>query len=270
MRLVSFVGGFGRIEGDSVVPMGIDLVAYLGGTQPKDGSPRALAGLRLAAPVTHPEKIICVGLNYRDHAAESGQPVPEQPVLFAKFRNSLIGPGAAILLPRFAPTQVDYEAELAVVIGRPARRVSASAALDYVAGYTCANDVSARDLQMRGGQWLHGKAVDTFLPLGPWLVTADEIADPQKLRIRCSIDGEVLQDSSTREMVFGVAELVSFISQTVTLSPGDVISTGTPPGVGSARKPPRYLRAGDQVTVSIEGIGDLTNPVKAESISAAT
>lgn len=265
MRLVSFDGGFGRLEGDSVIPMGYDLVAYLSSGEAKDGHPTALAEVRFAAPITRPEKIICVGLNYRDHAAESGQPVPEVPVLFAKFRNSLIGPGDPIRLPMAAPSLVDYEAELAVVIGRPARRVSTSTALEYVAGYTCANDVSARDLQMRGGQWLRGKAVDTFLPLGPWLVTSDEVADPQKLRIRCSINGEVLQDSSTKEMVFGVAELVSFISQTITLSPGDVILTGTPPGVGTARKPPRYLKAGDRVTVSIEGIGELTNPVEAES-----
>lgn len=270
MRLVSFDGGFGRVEGDSVIPMGSDLVAYLRGERPEAGPPRPLASVRLAAPVSRPEKIICVGLNYRDHAAESGQPVPEEPVLFSKFCNSLIGPGAPIRLPSAAPMLVDYEAELAFVIGRTARRVSTSTALEYVAGYTCANDVSARDLQTRGGQWLHGKAVDTFLPLGPWLVTSDEIVDPQKLRIRCSINGEVLQDSSTKEMVFGVAELVSFISQTITLSPGDVISTGTPPGVGAARKPPRYLKAGDNVTVSIEGIGDLTNPVEAESTSLVT
>jgi 2,4-didehydro-3-deoxy-L-rhamnonate hydrolase len=270
VRLVSFDGGFGRLEGDSVIPMGPDLVAYLTSREAKDGHPRALADMRLLAPINRPEKIICVGLNYRDHAAESGQPVPEEPVLFAKFSNSLIGVGAPIRLPLAAPMMVDYEAELAVVIGRPARRVSPSMALTYVAGYTCANDVSARDLQTRGGQWLHGKAVDTFLPLGPWLVTSDEIADPQKLRIRCSVNGEVLQDSSTKEMVFGVAELVSFISQTITLSPGDVISTGTPPGVGAARKPPRYLKAGDHVTVSIDGIGDLTNPVELGSTSPAS
>jgi 2-keto-4-pentenoate hydratase/2-oxohepta-3-ene-1,7-dioic acid hydratase in catechol pathway len=218
----------------------------------------------LLAPVTKPEKIVCVGLNYRDHAAESGQPVPEAPVLFAKYRNSLVGPGGSIRLPRAAPENVDYEAELAVVIGRSASRVPVSRALEHVAGYTCANDVSARDLQSRGGQWVHGKAIDSFLPLGPWLVTPDEIGDPQMLRIRCTINGEVLQESNTKQMVFGVADLISFISQTITLSPGDVIITGTPPGVGAARKPPRFLRAGDAVTVSIDGIGDLTNPVEDE------
>jgi 2-keto-4-pentenoate hydratase/2-oxohepta-3-ene-1,7-dioic acid hydratase in catechol pathway len=264
MKLVNFEGGFGRVEGDSVVPMGQDMFAYLGGAQRIETDPRALSGLRLLAPVTRPEKIICVGLNYRDHAAESGQPVPEQPVLFAKYRNSLIGPGASIKLPRAAPERVDYEAELAVVIGRPASRVDASSALEYVAGYTCANDVSARDLQSRGGQWVHGKAIDTFLPLGPWLVTTDEIGDPQRLRIRCTVSGEVLQDSNTKQMVFGVAELISFISQTISLTTGDIIITGTPPGVGTARTPPRFLRAGDTVTVNIEGIGDLTNPVAVE------
>jgi 2,4-didehydro-3-deoxy-L-rhamnonate hydrolase len=269
MKLVSFDGGFGRVEGDRLVPMGADLVAYLGGAKSQDGPPRALSNVGLLAPVLRPEKIICVGLNYRDHAAEGGQQVPTEPILFGKYRNSIIGPGAAIRLPRLAAAEADYEAELAVVIGRAASRVSPAEALDHVAGYTCANDVSARDLQMRGGQWLHGKAIDTFLPLGPWIVTADEIPDPQALRIRCLVNGEVMQDSSTREMVFGAAALVSFISQTISLSPGDVISTGTPAGVGFARKPPRYLRAGDRVTVSIEGIGDLTNPVEIEPATPA-
>ncbi len=264
MKLVSFEGGFGRLEGESVVRMGDDLMAYLGGAGSTDGQARALSSVRLLAPLRHPGKIICVGLNYRDHAAESGQPVPEEPILFGKYTNSIVGPGAAIRLPKAAAAQADYEAELVVVIGRTASRVPLDKALDHIAGYTCGNDVSARDLQTRGGQWLHGKAVDTFLPLGPWIVTADEIANPQALRIRCSVNGEVLQDSNTKEMVFGAAELVSFISQTITLSPGDVISTGTPPGVGVARKPPRFLKAGDEVTVSIEGIGDLTNPVEDE------
>lgn len=264
MRLVTFDGGFGRVVGDSVIPMGEDLASYLGGAPASDGAPRPLAETHLLAPILRPQKIICVGLNYRDHAAESGQPVPEEPILFAKFGNSIIGPGAPIRVPATAAAQVDYEAELAVVIGRAASRVTAAAAPDYIAGYTCANDVSARDLQSRVSQWLHGKAIDTFLPLGPWIVTADEITDPRALGIRCTVNGEVLQDSNTREMVFGPAELVSFISQTITLSPGDVISTGTPPGVGSARKPPRFLKAGDRVVVSIEGIGELANSVEAE------
>ena len=265
MKLVSFSGGFGRVVGDSVVPMGPDLIAYLSGAAPEDGQPRPLSGLRLQVPIPRPEKIICVGLNYRDHAAESGQAVPDEPILFAKYNTSLLAPGAPIRLPRVAPDQVDYEAELAVVIGAAANRVSVARALEHVAGYTCANDVSARDLQTRGGQWLRGKAVDTFLPLGPWLVTADEIAAPQELPIRCVVNGHVVQDSNTSQMVFGLAELVSFISQSITLVPGDIICTGTPSGVGFGRKPPRYLRPGDQVTVSIGGIGELTNPVENEA-----
>jgi 2-keto-4-pentenoate hydratase/2-oxohepta-3-ene-1,7-dioic acid hydratase in catechol pathway len=246
--------------------MGPDLIAYLAGARPIEGRALPLAQMRVLAPILNPEKIICVGLNYRDHAAESGQPVPDEPILFAKFRNSIVGPGAAIRVPSAAAAQVDYEAELAVIIGRPASRVSVANAMQHIAGYACANDVSARDLQTRVSQWLRGKAIDTFLPVGPWIVTADEIPDPQALAIRCSVNGEVLQDSNTREMIFGPAELVSFISQTITLSPGDIISTGTPPGVGSARKPPRYLHPGDSVTVSIERIGELTNPVEDEEV----
>lgn len=264
MKLVAFQNGFGRVEGDVIVPMGQDLVAYLSSGIAVDGDPLPRGGLRLLAPITRPEKIICVGLNYRDHALESGQVVPEEPVLFAKYPNSLIGPQESISLPRVAPDQVDYEAELAVVIGRMASRVPVSTALEHVGGYTCANDVSARDLQARGGQWVHGKAIDTFLPLGPWLVTPEEIPDPQNLGIRCLVNGEVLQDSNTTLMIFGVAELISFISQTITLSAGDIIITGTPPGIGAARKPPRYLCAGDEVTVAIEGIGELANPVEEE------
>lgn len=265
MRLVSFAGGFGRVVGDSVVPMGDDLVAYLSGAATVEVQPRPLSGLHLLAPIQRPDKIICVGLNYRDHAAETGQAVPDEPILFAKFSTSVIGPGAAVRLPKIAPDCVDYEAELAVVIGTAASRVSVQKALEHVAGYACANDVSARDLQGRGGQWLHGKAIDSFLPLGPWMVTADEIPDPQGLSIRCFVNGELMQDSNTKQMVFGVSQLVSFISQTITLSPGDVICTGTPPGVGVARKPARYLRAGDEVTVSIGGVGELTNPIHAEA-----
>ena len=264
MRLVSFDGGFGRLEGDTVIPMGPELAGYLGGSPAAEKSARPLAGLRILAPLTRPEKIICVGLNYRDHAAESGQPIPDEPIIFAKFANSIIGPGAPIRLPLLAPKCVDYEAELAVVIGRPCSRVPVSRAMDYVGGYTCANDVSARDLQSRGGQWVHGKAIDSFLPLGPCLVTPDEIGDPQALGIRCVINGVSMQDSNTSLMIFGVAELISFISQTISLSPGDVISTGTPPGVGSARKPPRYLAVGDEVTISIDVIGDLRNPVEVQ------
>jgi 2,4-didehydro-3-deoxy-L-rhamnonate hydrolase len=261
VRLVSFDGGFGRIEGDAVVPMGPDLVDHLATGQADDAAPVPLAEVELRAPVRRPGKIVAIGLNYRAHAAESEEPVPEEPILFAKFANSVIGPGEAILIPA-ATESADYEAELAVVIGRTTREVDVADALAHVAGYTCANDVSARDLQLRVSQWTRGKAVDTFLPMGPWLVTADEIPDPDHLAIRCLLNGEVMQDSNTDQMVFGVAELVSFISQTMTLEPGDVISTGTPPGVGFLRDPPRLLKEGDEVTVELEGIGALTNPVR--------
>ena len=264
MRLVSYEGGFGRVEeqdGDRVVvPMGADLVGWLAeqptGGSGADGQPVAYDALTLRAPVPRPGKIVCVGLNYRDHAAETGADVPTEPVLFAKFANSVVPDGAEVAIPP-ATSEVDWEAELGVVIGRRARRVGVEEAMDHVAGYTCLNDLSARDLQRRGGQWTRGKAIDGFLPMGPWLVTRDEVADPQALAIGCSVNGEVVQESSTAQMVFGVAELVSVISQTMTLEPGDVIATGTPPGVGMARTPPRYLAPGDEVVVSIEGLGSL-------------
>ena len=264
MRLVSFEGGFGRVEGDQVVPMGPSLVDWLAfGTQGvATGTPRPLAEVRLLAPVPRPGKIICVGLNYRDHAKETGQPIPSEPVLFSKFANSVVGPGADVVVPPEAD-QVDYEAELAVVIGRRASAVPAAQALDHVAGYACANDVSSRSLQFRSSQWLLGKAIDTFLPLGPFLVTADEVPDPQALGIRCLVNDEVLQSSDTGQMVFGVAELVSFISRTITLEPGDLVVTGTPSGVGMAADPPRYLRPGDRMRVEIDGLGELDNTVRA-------
>ena len=260
MRLISYAGGFGRLHDDDpglLVPMGRDLVAYLAGEEAVvDRAPVPVDSLQLTAPVPRPGKIICVGLNYRDHAKETGKPIPEEPVLFAKFANSVVPDGAEVPIPEVT-REVDWEAELGVVIGRTARRVSASDALDHVAGYTCMNDLSARDLQRRGGQWTRGKAIDGFLPMGPHLVTADEVADPQGLRISCSVNGDVVQDSSTAEMVFGVAELVSILSQTITLEPGDCIATGTPPGVGMAMSPPRFLGPGDDVVVEIQGVGRL-------------
>jgi 2-keto-4-pentenoate hydratase/2-oxohepta-3-ene-1,7-dioic acid hydratase in catechol pathway len=261
VRLLSFDGGFGRIEGAEVIPMGADLVRYLATGESRDAAPVALADVRPLAPVPRPGKIVCIGLNYRDHALEAGLPLPEVPILFPKFANSVIGPGEAILLPP-ETTEPDYEAELAVVIGRTTRRVRVDEALGYVGGYTCANDVSARDLQNRTSQWMLGKAIDTFLPLGPVLVTPEEIPDPQALAIRCEVNGVELQSSSTAQMVFGVAELIASISRTMTLEPGDVIATGTPPGVGFARTPPVWLRDGDEVTIEIERIGRLTNPVR--------
>ena len=217
-----------------------------------------------ALPIERPGKVVCVGMNYRDHAAEAGLEVPARPVLFAKWPNALIGPGEPIVLPPESE-QVDYEAELGIVIGARVRRVPIERALAAVAGYVCVNDVSARELQFEDGQWTRSKSFDTFCPVGPRLAPADEIPDPQNLEIRCLVNGEPLQDSSTRHMVFGVAELVSYISQALTLEPGDLIATGTPAGVGFTRKPPIFLRPGDEVTVEIEGIGALTNPVHGPS-----
>lgn len=264
MRLVSFDGGFGSLEGDLVVPLGDDLVAHLAGEPATRGEPVPLDQLRLKAPVPAPGKIVGVGLNYRDHAAEAGLELPDEPTLFAKFANSVVGHGDPVVVPPVT-TKPDYEAELGVVIGRPTREVDSADALACVAGYTCVNDVSARDLQNRTSQWTRGKAIDTFLPCGPSLVTPDELPDPQQLAIRCLVNDEILQDSRTDQMVWGVAELVSFISQTMTLDPGDLIATGTPAGVGFARTPRRYLQHGDQVTIEIETIGRLTNPVQRRS-----
>ena len=210
-------------------------------------------------PIERPGKIICVGLNYRDHAEEQGVELPEEPLLFAKWPNALIGPGDPIVIPPLV-TRCDYEAELGVVIGERVGRVSKENALEAVRGYVCANDVSARDLQFKDGQWTRGKSVDTFCPVGP-LVPAAEVADPHALRIRAIVSGEVLQDSTTANLIFGVDEIISYASQTLTFEPGDLILTGTPAGVGVFRDPPRLLRPGDEVTIEIEGLGALTNPV---------
>jgi 2-keto-4-pentenoate hydratase/2-oxohepta-3-ene-1,7-dioic acid hydratase in catechol pathway len=212
-------------------------------------------------PIERPGKIVCVGLNYRDHAEEQGVELPEEPLLFAKWPNALIGPGDAIVIPPLV-TRCDYEAELGVVMGATVRGVSKENALEAVRGYVCANDVSARDLQFKDGQWTRGKSVDTFCPVGP-LVPAAGIADPHALRIRAIVSGEVLQDSTTANLIFGVDEIIRFASQTMTLEAGDLILTGTPAGVGVFRDPPRLLRPGDEVTIEIEGVGALTNPVVA-------
>jgi 2-keto-4-pentenoate hydratase/2-oxohepta-3-ene-1,7-dioic acid hydratase in catechol pathway len=211
-------------------------------------------------PIALPSKVVCVGLNYRDHATEAGLKVPEAPLLFAKWPNTLIGPQDEILIPRDVRT--DYEAELAVVIGRRARGVTREEALDYVAGYLCANDITARDLQFEDGQWVRGKSLDTFCPIGPALVPSEQVPDPQDLRIRLSLNGVLMQDSSTAHMIFGVADIISFVSRTATLEPGDLILTGTPAGVGVFRNPPVGLKEGDEVTVEIERIGTLTNRVR--------
>jgi 2-keto-4-pentenoate hydratase/2-oxohepta-3-ene-1,7-dioic acid hydratase in catechol pathway len=214
--------------------------------------------------IERPGKIICVGLNYRDHAEETGAEIPKAPLLFAKWGNTLIGHGDPIVLPPES-REVDYEAELGVVIGTGGRHIAEAQALDHVRGYICVNDVSARDLQFADGQWTRGKSPDTFCPVGPRLVPREEIADPQALAIRCILNGETMQDSSTANMIFSVAEIISYVSRTVTLDPGDLIATGTPAGVGVFRDPKVLLEDGDEVTVEIEGVGALTNPVKKES-----
>jgi 2-keto-4-pentenoate hydratase/2-oxohepta-3-ene-1,7-dioic acid hydratase in catechol pathway len=222
-----------------------------------------LAAVRLRAPIPRPPKVICVGLNFADHAAESGLPIPKVPTIFSKFSTAVIGPGEPIVLPR-SSTQPDYEAELAFVIGKGGRYIPAARWQEHVFGYTNFNDVSARDYQTATTQWLMGKTFDTFAPMGPWLVTADEIADPHALEIACEINGEVLQHSNTRQFIFRIPELIAFLSSVFTLEAGDVVSTGTPPGVGFARKPPRFLKPGDEVVVRIQGLGELRNPVVAE------
>jgi 2-keto-4-pentenoate hydratase/2-oxohepta-3-ene-1,7-dioic acid hydratase in catechol pathway len=213
-------------------------------------------------PIAVPSKIVCIGLNYRDHAAEQGVELPKAPLLFAKWPNTLIGAGEAIVIPPIT-SKVDYEAELGVVVGARLRNVSEENALEGVAGYLCLNDVSARDLQFADGQWVRGKSLDTFCPVGPELVPAEEVPDPQRLSIRALVNGRVLQDSSTSQMVFGVAAVIAHVSRAITLEPGDLIATGTPAGVGAFRDPPVFLRSGDEVTIEIEGLGALTNPVRA-------
>ena len=213
-------------------------------------------------PIERPSKIVCVGLNYRDHAEEQGVELPSAPLLFAKWPNTLIGPGEPIVIPPLV-SQCDYEAELAVVLGARVKGVSKENALEAVRGYLCANDVTARDLQFGDGQWTRGKSPDTFLPVGPRLVPPGEIGDPHDLWIRTTVNGEVLQDSTTANLVFGVDEILSYASQAITLEPGDLVLTGTPAGVGIFRDPKRLLEPGDEVTVEIEGLGALTNPVVA-------
>jgi 2-keto-4-pentenoate hydratase/2-oxohepta-3-ene-1,7-dioic acid hydratase in catechol pathway len=211
--------------------------------------------------ISLPQKIVCVGLNYRDHAEEQGVELPERPLLFAKWPNTLIASGDAICIPAISKN-VDYEAELGVVIGRQASGVGVDDALDFVQGYVVANDVSGRDLQFADGQWVRGKSLDTFLPVGD-LVPVSEVPDPQALPIRAILNGEVMQDSNTSNQIFGVAEVVAFVSQAITLEPGDLIITGTPAGVGAFRDPKVWLKPGDEVTIEIDGLGSITNPVVA-------
>jgi 2-keto-4-pentenoate hydratase/2-oxohepta-3-ene-1,7-dioic acid hydratase in catechol pathway len=240
--------------------MGTDLHEYLRSGESKEGPSYPLGEVQLKAPIRRPGKLLCIGLNYRDHAAETGAAIPEKPIVFAKFANSVVGPYDRIVVPRGAG-HIDYEAELGVVIGAHCRDIAVADALSCVAGYVGLNDVSSRTLQFESSQWTRGKAIDTFLPMGPWILTADEVSDPQSLTISCSVNGEVRQHSSTKQMIFGVAELVSFLSETITLEAGDIIATGTPAGVGMGYDPPRWLVAGDVVSVAIEGLGTLENLV---------
>jgi 2,4-didehydro-3-deoxy-L-rhamnonate hydrolase len=274
LKLVTFSMGdgapkVGYIEDGEIHALGgASLLEYIEHGRGVERQPRgevvALEEARLHSPIARPGKIVAIGLNYEDHAAETGAEIPDKPVVFAKYPNTIIGTGEQIRIPPIAE-QIDFEAELAVVIGRRARNVPESEALEYVFGYTNSNDVSARDLQFsEGGQWTRSKSIDTFLPLGPYVATRDEIPDPQNLYIRAILNGEVVQDGTTSRMIFPVAELVSFLSQGMTLEPGDIIITGTPPGVGMARDPQLWMKPGDEVSIEIEGLGTLTNPVEAE------
>jgi 2-keto-4-pentenoate hydratase/2-oxohepta-3-ene-1,7-dioic acid hydratase in catechol pathway len=273
----------GIVEGSQVIPCsalgrglpgtmaellhgGPQLLVALEAALRADSEPETieLAQVELLAPVPRPGKIVAAGVNYTSHGAEQSKTPLDHPVLFAKLPSSVIGPGAEIRWSPALTQAVDFEAELAVVIGVTCRRVTPTKALSFVAGYTCLNDVSARDLQYADKQFVRGKSLDTFCPMGPWLVTADEIRDPQALRLRCLVNGELMQDASTAEMVFSVAELISFCSQAFTLEPGDVIATGTPSGVGWFREPKRMLHDGDEVAVEIEHIGRLVNRCREE------
>jgi 2-keto-4-pentenoate hydratase/2-oxohepta-3-ene-1,7-dioic acid hydratase in catechol pathway len=260
----------GEVRDEAVV----DLLSATAGDEEPDLLRRYLAGaaggraehrsaeVQLLAPVARPQKILCIGLNYLDHCRETGTEPPRSPILFAKYSNALIGPGEPIVYRRSETTEVDYEAELAVIIGRRCRDVAEAAALEYVFGYSIANDVSARDAQFADGQWVRGKTFDTFFPLGPWIVTRDEVPDPQDLTIQCWVGERLLQDGSTADMIFSVAQLIAYLSRTMTLEPGDVLATGTPWGVGFVRNPRVFLRDGDVVRVAIESIGEMSNPVR--------
>lgn len=278
MRLVTFSDGNsakpGLVAGNRVLELGYpDLISFLEDGErarqsaaklaaaPPAAAVHPLSAVKLHAPIPRPPKFILIGLNYRDHAIESGLPIPSTPTVFAKYSNAVIGPGDPILLPAVSK-EVDYEAELAFVIGRRGKDIPAARWTDYVFGYTIVNDVSARDYQRATSQWTIGKTFDTFGPMGPELVSADEIAEPHALKISCEVNGKVLQNSTTAQLIFKIPELVAYLSQVMTLEPGDVVSTGTPPGVGFARKPPIFLQPGDEVVVKVEGLGELRNPVR--------
>jgi 2-keto-4-pentenoate hydratase/2-oxohepta-3-ene-1,7-dioic acid hydratase in catechol pathway len=242
---------------------GPQAISELAAQLEKDDLPRyRLADVRLLAPLPDPGKVIGIGLNYLDHCKEANLPVPARPLVFAKFGNTITGPGQPVCYDPTLTQQVDYEVELGVVIGRRARYVSKEQALEYVFGYTALNDVSARDLQFSDGQWVRGKSIDTFCPIGPCILTSDQVPDPQVLKLRCSINGVTLQDSSTAEMIFGVAHLIADLSRAMTLEPGDLIATGTPSGVGMSRNPKVFLQHGDLLETEVEGIGRFQNPIR--------
>jgi len=256
----------GLIQDDRLLPLDFqgDMIDFIQKKQErKPGSnTQSLDMVTFAPPVKNPSKIIAIGLNYRDHITESKGEVPEHPIIFAKFPSSLIGHRAAITWDSGLTKKVDFEAELAVVIGKKTYRCRKTEAMDAVFGYTCANDVSARDLQFDDKQWVRGKSLDTFCPIGPWIVTPEEVPDPQSLDIRCWLNGQLMQDSNTDMMIFTIPELIAFISGHFTLLPGDIILTGTPHGVGAFREPSVYMNDGDEIAVEIESIGRLMNVCK--------
>src|SRR5580693_7358416 len=256
----------GLVSADKIIDLGTDMLSLIASGKPLNTAGIAYdrSQITLLAPIPRPPKMICIGLNYRDHAAEMNLQIPDVPTIFSKFTNVVIGPGQPIVLPK-ASQKPDYEAEFAFVIGTGGRHIPAARAMEHVFGYTILNDVSARDFQMATTQWLMGKTFDTFAPMGPHIVSADEIPDPHALDISLTINGETLQHSNTRELIFKIPELVAHLSSVFTLETGDVVSTGTPAGVGVARKPQRFLRPGDEVLVRVERIGELRNPVVAES-----
>jgi 2-keto-4-pentenoate hydratase/2-oxohepta-3-ene-1,7-dioic acid hydratase in catechol pathway len=273
MRLVNFEleskPYLGTVIGDVIVETPLALGEILGRVTTRlhvglETGPRRtpLDGARLLAPVPRPGKIICVGRNYAEHARERGSDIPTQPIFFLKSNNTICGPGDVILIPPNS-NQVDFEAELAVVIGKGGKNIPEDRAYDDVAGYMIMNDVSARDMQSADKQWFRGKSCDTFAPTGPWIVTKDEIPDPHSLGISLTLNGQTMQDSNTGNMIFKIPYLISYLSRSLTLEPGDIISTGTPGGVGASRTPPVFLKPGDSVSITIDKIGTLSNPVAA-------
>ncbi len=262
----------GLVEGEGLYPCGFqgDMIDIIMKTPHLDPSGKAIPidHVRFLSPVSRPSKIVAIGLNYRDHVRESKGTIPESPLVFAKFPNSLAAHQQPIVWDANVTRKVDFEAELAVVMGKTVARISESEAMDAVFGFTCGNDISARDLQFGDGQWVRGKSLDTFCPLGPWIVTADEIPDPHALSISCAVNGTIMQDSHTSQMIFRIPNLISYLSRHFTLFPGDIIMTGTPHGVGAFREPSVYLQDGDEVTVSIEGIGRLSNTCSVRSLNS--